>query len=398
MKRVIAVLLLLSLAFGLVGCVSKEEKAAAQAVTTQIESLAGATLEDVAAVEEAQEAYEALTDKAKNRVKNYGILEEARTNLAASVKGMIDEIGAVTLDSRAAVDAAQTAYDSLPEDIRGLVDNYSVLEAASAELETMEQAAAVTAMIADIGTVTLDSEEAILAARTAYENLSGEAKALVENHADLETATSELLDVFHAEFSRLNEAVFAVADAMEIYDTVTMAALLEEYLPIAEKVTSSKLYVAEADLYTALKDTQDLLDQVCYPNTNIITLENYIKLEHVSNATPDEIIVSNDGNTGLDCLRYPFNSRSEMNNAFRAYQNYLKNYFEYVREEITPTESTYFYGMYFTYADAASFYKDDQGREFYIRWEYNAYGGSELTSVIQVGFDSDIGLGEAYGS
>ena len=398
MKRLIAVLLVFSLALSLAGCASKEEKEAAKIVSTQIEKLAEVTLEDAPAVREAQEAYNALTEKAQKCVKNYSILETACADLVEIVTGMIADIGTVTLDSKEAIAAAQAAYDSLSEESRTLVANYADLEKAAAELSIMEQADAVTKMIDDIGTVTLDSEEAIEAAQEAYDNLPDEAKELVENYADLEAAIPELLEIFTDEFSRLNEAVFAISDAMEIYDTVTMATLLEEFLPIAEKITNSSLYFAEADLFTALKDTQELLEQICYPNTHVITLENYIKLTHVSNASHTEIIVSDNSDIGVECLRYPFNSKNEMNNAFRAYQNYVKKYFEFVDEEITPTESTYFFGMYYTYEDATYFYKDDQGRDFYIGWEYNAYGGGHLASVIEVGFDPEVGLSNAYGS
>lgn len=388
MRRLIAVLLVFSLALSLAGCASKEEKEAAKIVSTQIEKLAEVTLEDAPAVREAQEAYNALTEKAQKCVKNYSILETACADLVEIVTGMIADIGTVTLDSKEAIAAAQAAYDSLSEESRTLVANYADLEKAAAELSIMEQADAVTKMIDDIGTVTLDSEEAIEAAQEAYDNLPDEAKELVENYADLEAAIPELLEIFTDEFSRLNEAVFAISDAMEIYDTVTMATLLEEYLPIAEKITNSSLYFAEADLFTALKDTQELLEQICYPNTHIITLDNYIKLAHIPNATPDEVIVGNISEPDLECRRYPFNSKSEMNNAFRAYQNYVNTYFEFVDDEITPSSSTSFFGMTYTSASSQYFYKDDLGHDFYVEWEYSAVNGSHLASVIEVGFDS----------
>lgn len=388
MRRLIAVLLVFSLALSLAGCASKEEKEAAKIVSTQIEKLAEVTLEDAPAVREAQEAYNALTEKAQKCVKNYSILETACADLVEIVTGMIADIGTVTLDSKEAIAAAQAAYDSLSEESRTLVANYADLEKAAAELSIMEQADAVTKMIDDIGTVTLDSEEAIEAAQEAYDNLPDEAKELVENYADLEAAIPELLEIFTDEFSRLNEAVFAISDAMEIYDTVTMATLLEEYLPIAEKITNSSLYFAEADLFTALKDTQELLEQICYPNTHIITLDNYIKLAHIPNATPDEVIVGNISEPDLECRRYPFNSKSEMNNAFRAYQNYVNTYFEFVDDEITPSSSTSFFGMTYTSASSQYFYKDDLGHDFYVEWEYSAVNGSHLASVIEVGFVS----------
>ena len=326
------------------------------------------------------------------------ILETAQAGLAEIVTGMIADIGTVTLDSKDAIAAAQAAYDSLTEGSRTLVANYADLEVAAAKLSVMEQADAVTKMIADIGTVTLDSEEALDAAQDAYDSLPDEAKELVENYADLEAAFPEFMEIFTEEFGRLNEAVFAISDAMEIYDTVTMAALIEEYLPIAEKITSSSLYFAEADLFTALKDTQDLLEQVCYPNTNIITLNNYLKLVGLHNILPDpeDGNLFDDDDTGMDALRYPFDTIAAMNSAFQAYQRYVNTYFDLVDQNISPASSTYFYGMTITIASSQYFYEDDLGNDFYIRWEYKTVDGSLLACMVDVGFDPEVGLSAVH--
>lgn len=63
-------------------------------------------------------------------------VDEAAAN---TVKGLISSIGTVTKDSKAAIEAARTAYDALTDAQKALVENYSVLtsaEAAYAKLNT----------------------------------------------------------------------------------------------------------------------------------------------------------------------------------------------------------------------------------------------------------------------
>ena len=118
---------------------------------------------------------------------------------ANAVIKLIDDIGEVTLDSGDAIQAARKAYNDLTEEEKQRVSNYQTLvdaESKYAELiKTVEDEAAADAVeekIAAIGTVTLDSEDAIKAAREAYEALTDTQKALVENLAVLEAAEDAL--------------------------------------------------------------------------------------------------------------------------------------------------------------------------------------------------------------
>ena len=61
---------------------------------------------------------------------------------AQAVIDLIEEIGTVTLDSREAIEAARNAYDALTEEQQSYVTNYSVLTAAEAELKALEEQAA----------------------------------------------------------------------------------------------------------------------------------------------------------------------------------------------------------------------------------------------------------------
>ena len=115
---------------------------------------------------------------------------------AAEVKALINDIGTVELTaaSKEKIDTARSEYDLLSAEAKALVDNYAILEAAEetyAELVEVNQAAAeVKTLISGIGTVELTdaSKEKIDTARLKYDLLSAEAKALVDNYEALEAA------------------------------------------------------------------------------------------------------------------------------------------------------------------------------------------------------------------
>ena len=114
----------------------------------------------------------------------------------AAVKELIDAIGEVTLDSGDAIDAARTAYDKLPEAKKALVDNYEKLTAAEEAYTALVDVAAAKAvddLIDAIGEVTADSGDAIKAARAAYDALTDTQKELVKNYEKL-LAAEELYE------------------------------------------------------------------------------------------------------------------------------------------------------------------------------------------------------------
>ena len=124
------------------------------------------------------------------------VLEAPDDPAVAAVKELIDAIGEVTLDSGDAIDAARTAYDKLPEAKKALVDNYEKLTAAEEAYTALVDAAAAKAvddLIDAIGEVTADSGDAIKAARAAYDALTDTQKELVKNYEKL-LAAEELYE------------------------------------------------------------------------------------------------------------------------------------------------------------------------------------------------------------
>lgn len=122
---------------------------------------------------------------------------EAVENLIAAISEP------VTLDSESSIIAAREAYDALNNVQKTEVANYDVLVAAEkvlAELKKTDEdeaaAAVVEALIAAIGTpITLNSENAIVIAREAYNALSDLQKKLVDNYNELVTAENLLIQI-----------------------------------------------------------------------------------------------------------------------------------------------------------------------------------------------------------
>ena len=178
------------------------DEAAAAEVEKLIDAIGTVTLNKEEKIEEARKAYDALTYAQKQKVTNYSKLTEAEAKLkelkkeaVEKVEELIDTvvIGSDTFEED--VLAAQKAYNNLAADQRKLVGNYNKLVACLkelAELEDLEAAEAVEKLIDAIGTVTIDSEEKIKAAREAYEELADGQKPLVKNLAVLEAAEDAL--------------------------------------------------------------------------------------------------------------------------------------------------------------------------------------------------------------
>lgn len=196
-----------------------EDAAAAEPVIAQINAIGKVTLESKRLIEAAEAAYAALTESQQALVTNYETLTAARAAYDALVQAEADNqaaaqavmdqiaaIGAVTLDSEAAIQAARTAYDALTAVQKALVTNLTVLTNAESALAALQKQAAdekaakaVDELIAAIGEVTLEKEEQITAARDAYNTLTSDQKRLVEK-LDVLTAAEAQLSVLKNDF------------------------------------------------------------------------------------------------------------------------------------------------------------------------------------------------------
>ena len=190
----------------------KAKQAQADEVDELIAAIGEVSLESKAKIDAARAAYDALTAEVKAKVTKLSVLEAAEAEYKrladaadqekvdqAAAKGaddLIADIGEVSLESESAITAARTAYDALTEAQKKLVTKLDVLTAAEAKLTELkaDKAAAETVdkQIGNLGEVTKESEEAIKAARASYDALTDAQKALVTKLSVLTAAEEKL--------------------------------------------------------------------------------------------------------------------------------------------------------------------------------------------------------------
>ncbi|MBR5987140.1 MAG: hypothetical protein IK037_01095, partial [Clostridia bacterium] len=126
---------------------------------------------------------------------------KADADAAAEVIALIESIGTVeyTKESKAKIDKAMAAFGNLTEEQKLLVANKAELPTAETTYDTLaDQAKAqnVKALISAIGEVKYPgSKQPIGSARTAYDLLTAEQKALVDNYSVLTAAESAYADL-----------------------------------------------------------------------------------------------------------------------------------------------------------------------------------------------------------
>ena len=200
------------------------DQAAANAVIGQIAALNVQSLSDKDAVDEAREAYEALSDAQKALVINLETLQNAEAEIARlkiaqeeqneadkdaaqEVINLIADLNVQSLSDKDAVDEARNAYEALSDAQKALVINLTKLEDAEATLTQLkkeaeekakaDQAAADTVIrqIAALNVQSLSDETIVVTARNAYNHLTDDQKALVTNLAALEAAETKIAEL-----------------------------------------------------------------------------------------------------------------------------------------------------------------------------------------------------------
>ena len=215
-----------------------EDEAAAKAVDNLIAAIGKVefTDESKGKIDAARAAYDKLTDAQKKLVKNLKVLTDAEAEYerlkkaaedeaaAKAVDNLIAAIGKVefTDESKGKIDAARAAYDKLTDAQKKLVKNLKVLTDAEAEYQKLfdqhkaDEAAAkaVDEAVAKLAPVTLESGNAVKAARKAFDELTPAQREL------LKPETENNLKAAEAEYARLVKEAADKAAAKEVEDLI----------------------------------------------------------------------------------------------------------------------------------------------------------------------------------
>lgn len=208
MKKLLSLTLAAAMTLSLAACGGKSE--AAKSVDEQITAIGEVTLDSESKISAAEEAVAALAEEDKKQLDNLDALAQARVDYDAlvleaqadEIEAAISAIGTVTLESGDAISSAESAYSSAPAEVQALVENASAIEEAKVALGGL-RAAQAEEMIAAIGEVTLERADAISEAQAVYDALSSEEKGRVTNAGVLEAAAASLKELKQAEAEKL---------------------------------------------------------------------------------------------------------------------------------------------------------------------------------------------------
>ncbi len=262
-----------------------QEEANLIIATNKINALPAAadvTVANKTAIEEARAAYDALTDAQKTAfpAETLAKLTDAESALAvAETKTAINSLpdaANVTVENKAAIVAARTAYDALTD-----AQKTAVGADALAKLQAVETALAI-ASLPDAANVTVENKAAIVAARAAYDALTDAQKATLPTDAlsklqtveaalaivslpaaaDVTAENKAAIEAARAAYNALTDAQKTAvgADALaklEAAESALVAAMINALPAAADVTTADETAIVEArTAYDALTDAQ----------------------------------------------------------------------------------------------------------------------------------------------
>ncbi len=201
------------------------DNAAIAKIEAAIDAIGTVTPEREPFIQGARYQYDHANDEVKTGVTNYAVLEKAERQLSdlkvQNVMDLIDQIGAIDLNSEAKIDSAQNGYESLSANEKERVSNYNWLEEAKKQLSDL-RVQNVIDLIDQIGTIKLDSEEKINRAKEAYKALTSEERIQVTNYANIGTALKRLAELEKEEQQRaLQQALASLKTQRDRVEGVT---------------------------------------------------------------------------------------------------------------------------------------------------------------------------------
>ena len=174
------------------------------------------TLDSEAAIVEAEEKYNALSESEQSEVANAEKLTEARANYdkLKKVFDAIENLGEITLDNKSDVENARKLFDDCDETLQEQITNKDTLVAAEKQITTLE-AKEVEKVISEIGKVTFKSKATIESAEKLYKAFSDEGKKEVSNYDDLKKARAEFDKIAKTEGAKKAKEAFSILNATE---------------------------------------------------------------------------------------------------------------------------------------------------------------------------------------
>ena len=195
---------------------------------------------------------------------------------AIEVENLITAIGEVSVDSLPKIAAAREAYDALSPVQQSSVTNVNILLSAEKQFDQVASTKTME-LISDIGTVTLESQQAIAAARELYNSLSLSQQQKVSNLSTLEAAEQQLASLIEEqERQALSEALDNFEITEDIVENVTYYRHKKMPTPIVLKNSETRYGSASFVMPYILVEGNEptLVTRIYYTGDDWIFMEN----------------------------------------------------------------------------------------------------------------------------
>ena len=257
-----------------------------------IEEIGEVTIESGPQIEAAEQAISVLDADQMEKISNLAILDDAKLKYAnileekeendkkiERVEKKIQSIKTITEESGNAINAAREAFDRLAPELQSAVSNKDTLSKAE---ETFEQLAiqTVTDAINLLGAVSLDNEDAIIAAETVYNKFDESIQQKIENRDVLFAAEETLTQLKIEKAQSAIEAIGSVTlDSKAVIDAANAAF---NSIP-----TASRIKVENREKLTKAKETYDALVNEQKRQAEIEDARKLIRVTKVAVSAPD---------------------------------------------------------------------------------------------------------------
>lgn len=224
------------------------------------------TLDDGALIRAAQQAFSALTATEKTAfesengelyVKLNSAVIEYEKLLVDGVIAKIDAIGTVTATSYDAINAAQTAYDSLDGSLRSRVTNYQTLTAAWTSYKAFAVGNLIDQIneLIDVGSIAITDKSAIDSAKASYD-AAVSAYGLLDEEQQAEVTN----------YSKVTDGISAIEQLYKLFDfRQSLENTDVESVTISEGATLKTLYDSLTSEQKAVLSAEEIAkyDELC---------------------------------------------------------------------------------------------------------------------------------------
>lgn len=239
-----------------------------------ISQIGEVTLSSQEIIAKANNAYDALSNGQKKLVNNSEDLLSAVDQLSDlkidDTETKISAIGTVMLDSENKIKDAREAYDALSDEEKAKVVKYTDLTNAEADYEKLSIDNCIS-LINAIGTVSLNSKGKIDEAKKVYDSLSNESKSKITNYSTLTNADQKYMRLVKEEEDRkktLNPGdSFKTSNWEVIYKKTNITAKI-----LPNSTSGYYMYYYADDDETFI----DIVLQIKNVNTDILGIEDMI--------------------------------------------------------------------------------------------------------------------------